>query len=87
MSPSTQTLRQIWVSLRSSAQGLEFALSDDGKGFDLNVPGTGLGLLGNEGADRYAGGTIQYRFRPGKRNLSHRGDPPPYDIRLPHHPG
>jgi signal transduction histidine kinase len=37
---------QIWVSLRSTTRGLEFILRDDGKGFDLASPRTGLGLLG-----------------------------------------
>lgn len=37
---------QMWLTMRAGPHGIEFVIRDDGRGFDVNAPGAGLGLLG-----------------------------------------
>jgi signal transduction histidine kinase len=57
---------QVWLSLHSTDRGLEFALRDDGKGFDLSGSHSGLGLLGMKERIDMLMGRFEIQSQPGR---------------------
>ena len=57
---------QVHVSLRSTDGGLEFRMRDDGKGFDIGVLRTGLGLLGMKERVDMLMGQFEVDSQPGE---------------------
>jgi signal transduction histidine kinase len=56
---------RVWMSLRPGEGGLEFGVSDDGKGFDMGLPNAGFGLLGMKERIDMLAGHFEIVSRPG----------------------
>jgi two-component system sensor histidine kinase UhpB len=62
--------REVWVSLRQSADELTLCVRDNGTGFDVNAlpageHGASLGILSMEQRAKHAGGRLEIRSSPG----------------------
>ena len=60
---------QVTINLSANSGGLVLSVGDDGRGMDLSVPGSGLGLIGMRERAEALGGTFSITSEPGKGSL------------------
>jgi len=76
--------RHVEVTLTAHDADLELALKDDGVGFDIARPRTGLGLLGMRERAELAGGQLDIESAPGKGTAVRARFPLPAPKLAPH---